>query len=240
MGNYVLYILCFFIYSFLGWICESIYCSIGNKRIINRGFLSGPICPIYGFGALAIIFLLNGFMDNTSLLFLYGIIITSVLEYIAGFFLEKIFNTRWWDYSKKMCNIKGRICLKNSILFGVLCVLLMQIMHPILSRFITLLPILLLIALVVLITTIFFIDLSFTVNAINKLNNKLKGLDDVILELNKIPERLQEDRYSNKVHSIKEKSILQRRIINAFPNMKHNKRHEQLKLVMKIIKDKIK
>lgn len=229
-----------YIYSFLGWACESIYCSIGNKKIINRGFLNGPMCPIYGLGALAIIYLLRDYEDKVILLFIYGLIITSTLEYIGGYLLEKIFHTRWWDYSKRILNIKGRVCLKNSILFGILCVILMKIIHPTISKIVDNIPILLLIIIVLSITSIFIVDLIFTINAINKLNNKLKGLDDVIMELSKIPGKLQEDLYSQKIHSIKEKSILQRRIFNAFPNMKHNNRQEQLKFVKKIIKEKIK
>lgn len=106
-------ILYFFIYAFLGWVSECIYCSIGHKKIINRGFLNGPVCPIYGFGALIVIFFLKRYENNVLELFLYGIIVTSILEYITGYLLEMIFNTTWWDYSRKKFNIKGRVCLKT-------------------------------------------------------------------------------------------------------------------------------
>ena len=233
-------ILYLYIYSFLGWACESIYCSVGNRKIINRGFLSGPLCPIYGLGALAIIYLLKMYTNNIILLFVYGTIITSSLEYLGGYLLEKIFNTRWWDYSRKIFNIKGRICLKNSTLFGIMCVLLVKVIHPLVTQFTQVIPLPLLIGTTIIISIIFLIDLSFTIDAINKLNNKLRGVDDAIIESSKMPEKLQEELYFNKILFIKEKSILQRRIINAFPNMKHNHKHEQLQFVAKIIKEKIK
>ncbi|MGL5346231.1 MAG: putative ABC transporter permease [Peptostreptococcaceae bacterium] len=239
MKSMVEIVIYFFIYSFFGWICESIYCSIGNKKLINRGFLNGPICPIYGFGALLIVYILAN-IENVAILFIYGVIVTSTLEFIGGYLLEKIFNARWWDYSNKKFNLRGRVCLKNSILFGVLCIALMKLIHPRVVDFVGDIPYTMLLIISIIIFILFLLDLSITINAINKLNHKLKGLDDIIFELSKVPEKLHEEFYRNKLHLIEEKSLLQRRIINAFPNMKHNTRHKQLLYVKKIIKRKFK
>ena len=125
--------LTFCLYSFLGWVCESIYCSIGERKLINRGFLNGPVCPVYGFGAVIVVKLLTPFENNLVLLFLTGMAATSVLEYITGFLLETLFHTKWWDYSGRKCNIHGRVCLRNSLLFGGLSVIAMKLVNPVVA-----------------------------------------------------------------------------------------------------------
>lgn len=138
--NMYMYFLSFVIYSFLGWICETIYCLIIDKEYVNRGFLKGPFCPIYGAGALIVIIILSPVSDNILLLFLSGMIFTSILEYITGFLLEIIFNLKWWDYSSYRFNIKGRICLLNSILFGILSLITVTIINPIIIEYIKNIP----------------------------------------------------------------------------------------------------
>ena len=120
----------FFIYAVIGWICEVIYCSIPQKRFINRGFLNGPYCPIYGVGAVIVIGILTPWVGNPIAVFFVGLIVTSVLEYFTSWAMEKLFHAKWWDYSKKKFNINGRVCLKNSLLFGLLCLVLMYGVHP--------------------------------------------------------------------------------------------------------------
>lgn len=130
------YFLYFIIYSFLGYLCEVIYVSIGNKKITDRGFLYGPICPVYGYGALVLILSLNYFYENNMwyFVFIFGIIITSLLEYFTGFLLEKIFNIRLWDYSNYKFNINGRVCLKNSFLFGIMALVVFYFVQPIINN----------------------------------------------------------------------------------------------------------
>lgn len=257
-------ILYFFIYSFLGWTCESIYCSIGNKKIINRGFLNGPICPVYGFGALIVIFFLKQYKDNFVEIFIYGVMLTSILEYITGYLLETIFDTTWWDYSSKKFNIKGRVCVKNSLLFGSMSVVLIEIIHKNISYLTMLIPILLLLFLVVCNIVCLCIDLSFTIVSMNNLNNKLKSLEDIVSELKYINISLEkfdeenlrkllenfknkEDKKTEKIeeiitkiYNIKSKSINQRRLMKAFPNMKHKYNHERLDNFKQLIKNKYK
>ena len=132
MNMTYMYLFYFIIYSFLGWICETIYCSIIDKQYVNRGFLKGPFCPIYGAGALIVVILLSPFSDNIIMLYLTAMIFTSILEYTTGFLLETIFHLKWWDYSNYKFNIKGRVCLLNSTLFGILSVFTIKIINPIL------------------------------------------------------------------------------------------------------------
>ena len=128
-------ILYFITYSFIGWCCESLYCSIGTRKWINRGFLNGPFCPVYGFGAIIILLALQYIPNHFLIVFLAGMVLTSILEYITGWGMEKIFHTRWWDYSGRRFNIHGRVCLLNSTLFGLLCVFLHFYIHPAVQDF---------------------------------------------------------------------------------------------------------
>lgn len=130
-------ILLFAVYSLLGWICESTCCSIQAKKFINRGFLNGPFCPIYGVGALLIIKLLAPFSANIIVLYLASLFLTSILEYFTGFAMEKLFHAKWWDYSNRKFNINGRVCLRNSLLFGVMALALMYLVHPFVERIIS-------------------------------------------------------------------------------------------------------
>jgi uncharacterized membrane protein len=129
------YFLYFIIYAFLGYIAEVIYVFICTKKITNRGYLYGPLVPIYGFGAIGILLSLS-FIYNLNtwyspiLVFVAGFILTSLLEYIVSFFMELIFHMRWWDYSDKFLNINGRVCLRNSTMFAILVMLVMYLLHP--------------------------------------------------------------------------------------------------------------
>ena len=131
--NYFLYLM---IYSFLGWACESAYISIGRKKLVNSGFMHGPFCPIYGFGALFVILLISRLETNPLLVFLLGIIITSVIEYFTSWLLEMLFHVMWWDYSQRKFNINGRVCLRNSFLFGCLSIFVIYFLHPMVITFV--------------------------------------------------------------------------------------------------------
>lgn len=137
MDFYTLFIY-FIIYSFLGWVIETIYCSLAEKRYVPRGFLNGPLTPIYGFGAIGLIFLLQD-IKTVSLVFLSGVVATSFLEYVASYLLELIFDMHWWDYSGDKYNLNGRIKLKNSILFGILSIILMYFIHPLVINLLSML-----------------------------------------------------------------------------------------------------
>lgn len=131
MDNIIKYILLFFFYSFAGWCLESLYCSIGEKKLINRGFLTGPLCPIYGVAALVITILIyNPFKNNPLLVFLLGIVLCDIVEYLTSYIMEKLFAARWWDYTYEFINIKGRICLKHSLYWGVISVIFVNVIHP--------------------------------------------------------------------------------------------------------------
>ncbi|WP_058484982.1 putative ABC transporter permease [Defluviitalea phaphyphila] len=142
--NFVDIIIYFALYSFSGWIIETIYNSIDRKEFVNRGFLNGPFCPIYGFGAIliiqAFIFLNNNFhfiSDNIFIKIFVAMLLTTILEYNTGYILEKLFNYRWWDYSDFFLNLHGRICLKYSIYWGILSYIFITFIHPVIMKYIS-------------------------------------------------------------------------------------------------------
>lgn len=130
----------FVIYSFMGWCIESIYATINKREFVNRGFLHGPFCPVYGFGTLSIIILLKPIGTNYILLFLGSVFLTSFLEYITGYILETAFNSTWWDYSDKPYNLHGRICLSFSLIWGLVSILILQVVHPYIIYLVNLIP----------------------------------------------------------------------------------------------------
>ena len=117
------------IYSVIGWVYESTICSIGQRKLINRGFLNGPYCPIYGTGAVLVLLVL-GRIQNPVLLFFAGAVLTCSLEYLTSWLMEKLFHARWWDYSKRKFNIGGRVCLIGAVVFGAFSVVLILVLHP--------------------------------------------------------------------------------------------------------------
>lgn len=132
-----IFILLFFIYSFIGWILEEIYAFYIHKKFINRGFLIGPLCPLYGIGCLALTFILHRFTNNIFLLFILSMLICSVIEYLISYLLEKLFSLRWWDYSNMKFNFNGRICLETTILFGIIGILVVKFISPFLLNILT-------------------------------------------------------------------------------------------------------
>jgi len=123
--------LLFFSYSTLGYLIEVIFCTLQEKKlVVNRGFLIGPYLPIYGVGAIAIIYLLDRYKSDVIALFVMGAVVCSIVEYLTSLIMEKIFKIRWWDYSQMKFNINGRICLSNSILFGLGGVLIVEVVNP--------------------------------------------------------------------------------------------------------------
>lgn len=128
------------IYSFLGWVWETTYVSIRQGRFVNRGFIEGPLCTIYGFGAVAVYLILQPLESSTLALFAGGLVVATVLEYFTAVLMESIFHTTWWDYSKDPYNFQGRICLRASLGWGGFSVLLFRVLHPMVEYVVALYP----------------------------------------------------------------------------------------------------
>ncbi|MCD7825613.1 MAG: putative ABC transporter permease [Clostridiaceae bacterium] len=130
----------FFVFSFLGWIYESTFVSVRSKKLVNRGFLMGPVIPLYGFGAVLVYLLLRPFAKIPSILYLMGMLIATVIEYVTAWLLEIAFHTKWWDYSNEPYNLKGRVALIPSMFWGILSLFLFDFLQPAADAVIRLIP----------------------------------------------------------------------------------------------------
>ena len=176
----------FFIYAFLGWCTEGSYAALVTGKFVNRGFLNGPVCPIYGFGVVIVLTCLTPLADNLLLLFLGSVVLTSALEWITGFVLEKLFHQRWWDYSDQPFNLSGYICLRFSIAWGFACMFVVKLLHPTVLLFIRIIPQALGVVLLVLLGAVMAVDLAATVSAIVKLNHRLEQLDELAAKIKEV------------------------------------------------------
>lgn len=173
------YFLWFILYSIVGWIYETILCSVQHRRFINRGFLNGPYCPIYGCGAILDILLL-GEIENPVLLFFAAALLTSTLEYLTSWGMELLFNARWWDYSDKKFNINGRVYLTGAIAFGTFSLTLLKAVHPAVAAYTeTIQPDVRSIVALVLFTALLS-DTVFTITRFSEFNEVLRDMADTI------------------------------------------------------------
>ena len=175
MGQLYQFLCIFFVYAFLGWCTEVSYAALQTGKFVNRGFLNGPVCPIYGFGVVIILACLTPLKQHFILLFLGSVVLTSLLELVTGFVLEKLFHQRWWDYSDDPFNIGGYICLKFSIAWGLACLFVVDILHPTIA----LVPRGLGWVLLGVFAACMAVDLAATVSTIAKLNRKLEHIDQL-------------------------------------------------------------
>lgn len=169
----------FLIYAFLGWIAEVVFHAITRGEFANRGFLNGPVCPIYGVGVTLILLILGDWAQKPWAVLLVGIVLPTLLELIGGWAMETFFHNKWWDYSNRRCNFKGYICLEFSILWGIAAVCVICVLHPAVKWLTGLIkdPYATIITSILLAG--FLADFIVTILQLLKLNKKLKELDEV-------------------------------------------------------------
>ena len=180
----------FFIYAFLGWCTEVVYAGVNQGVFVNRGFLNGALCPIYGFGVLIVLIILEPLRENLLLLYVGSVVLTSLLELITGFLMEKLFHQRWWDYTDDPFNIGGYICLKFSLLWGLACVLVIDVIHPLIMHMMAFIPDRLSTPILVVFTAAFITDIIVTVATVAKLNQRLQQIDEVAHALRKVSDAI--------------------------------------------------
>lgn len=185
----------FLVYAFLGWCMEVAFAAFHSRAFVNRGFLNGPVCPIYGCGVLLVIVALSPLQRNFFLLFLGSFVLTSAIEFLTGFLLEKLFHNRWWDYSERKFNLCGYICPLFSFLWGVGCILVLKMLHPVIYKGIRLLPKLPGIMVLSVLCVIFVVDLAITVASILKFNERLRLLDEIAGKIKVVSDEIGENIY---------------------------------------------
>lgn len=217
--NYTIY---FMIYSFIGWLLEVLSKLIDEKKFVNRGFLLGPICPIYGYGVVLII-LLIGCDDNDLLsIFLKSIFICSILEYATSYIMEKLFRARWWDYSTKRFNINGRICLETMLPFGFGATLVLYSVHPKIIYLVGLISFKMKAILAISLLTLYLIDNIISMRVMNKIKYQIKKekADNTVTIKSKV------------IEWIDNNSFWYKHIKNAFPKFRIIERVKKLKNVI--------
>lgn len=248
----------FIIYSFLGWCLESAYKTIILKKLVNSGFLYGPFCPMYGIGALLMI-LIGKNSNNIIVIFLLAFVLFSVWEYIVAIILEKLFKTKYWDYSDLKFNIKGRVCLKNSIYWGILGVLLMFVIQPGIEYMTNLIPANTLRIINIVLCIGILLDTTITIYRIMFIDKKIRQvfelgdtIKDKIKEIKEIDykEKLSRENAQKFVDELKTKQAILKftlykriaRLKNAFPEMNSENisKFMKQKIELSELKEKIK
>lgn len=188
LGQWLLF---FFLYCFLGWVWESCYVSARRRQWVNRGFLHGPLLPIYGFGAVLILWATLPVRQSLPLIFLLGMLTATALEYVTGAAMEALFKVRYWDYSHQPCNLHGYICLTSSLAWGAFSILLVKVLHPPLEDLVLWLPAFLTDALACVLTVCTTVDTVRSFQAAMDLREALTKLTEENEDLRRLAKRVE-------------------------------------------------
>jgi uncharacterized membrane protein len=227
----------FFIYAFIGWCTEVAYAAVDRGIFVNRGFLNGPYCPIYGCGVVIVVAVLTPLKENLFILFAGSFLLTSLLEFVTGFLLEKVFHNKWWDYSDKPFNIKGYVCLKFSIYWGLACTFVMDIIHPVIYKGIIMMPHTIGVVVISLFMTVFFVDCGITVSTILKFNKRLKVMDEMAAQIHKISDEIGENIFENVSGAIEKSEEFQENHAELIDKLSDTR--EELKELPEATKEKL-
>ncbi len=222
--NILNYVLMFFVFSAIGWTIETIYCSLGNKKFINRGFLYGPVCPIYGAGALLFEILVaplsEPFAKRWWLVVIVGMVLADILEYLTSYIMEKLFNARWWDYSENFLNLHGRICFKHTCYWGLFSFLFVYVVSPVYNYLIGFVPQNTRNIAVGIILVIFLVDLVLTVKATMDIHRLMKKIESFRTSLSEYGEILKLAAESIKDATEITYTDKKRELVNQFKDIK--------------------
>lgn len=184
------WVLFFFIYSFIGWVWECCFVSVRKRRWVNRGFMYGPMLPIYGFGALAVLISTIRVRDSIPLIFLFGMVGATLLEYVTGAVMERLFNVKYWDYSNQKFNLNGYICLTSSLGWGLFSVLLVKFVHVPIEGAVLKIPTIIAEGITFVLTVAAAVDVTQSFNDAMDLKRILAQLEESKKQIRKIQEKL--------------------------------------------------
>lgn len=245
----------YFVYSFLGWIAEVCFHAIKYENFANRGFLNGPLCPIYGYGVTFILLILGKWVEKPWAVLLVGIALPTLLELVGGWAMEKLFHNKWWDYSNRKLNFKGYICLEFSILWGLAAVCVICVLHPAIKWLINLIPDPYATIAISILLAVYVADNIVTFLQLGKFNKKLKELDTATKVM-----RIGSDAIGKKIADVSivmggkagaakekinqtyEKAVdtivakMPQRILNAFPTLQSRKNPDAVPIAKESVK----
>ena len=210
--------LLFFFYCFCGWVWESCYVSAKQRQWVNRGFLHGPLLPIYGSGAIIILFVTLPVADHFWLVYLLGMLAATALEYVVGAVMEQLFKVRYWDYTKQPCNLNGYICLTSSLAWGFFSDLMVYVVHPPIDRLLHKLPTLLVNPLAAVIAAAFIVDTVKSTKAAIDLREVLTRLTEENAELRKLAQKAEaaQARTAEELQAFREKTSLDKYLLQTY------------------------
>lgn len=173
----------FYLYSFLGWLWESCYVSLKRKKLVNRGFVNGPLCTIYGVGAVSVYLILRPLQKNWIALYAGGVLVATGLEYLTSLLMERLFHTSWWDYSDKKFNFQGRICLGSSLAWGFFTLLMFGVLQPFVEAIVGWFDVSVGKAAILIATILYLVDFTFAVLGAMQLGKRLEQVERAMADL---------------------------------------------------------
>lgn len=254
-------LLYFFVYGFLGWCTEVGFAAFKTHHFVNRGFLNGPICPIYGVGVTAVITILTPYKSDIIVLYILSVVLVTVLEGVTGWAMDKIFHNKWWDYSDMPLNIGGYVCLLFSIVWGFACLFIIYFIQPLVHDLLAFIPTIVGIILIIILGITLIADLYVTASTIFKFNRRLAAMEKIAAEMHEISEQIGQEIFEKTIRALdaRERSQeiseelrsriaslhtryhestdkpgrISRRLMNAFPKMESHQYKESLEVLKK-------
>lgn len=195
-------LLYFFVYGFLGWCTEVGFAAFKTHHFVNRGFLNGPICPIYGVGVTAVITVLTPYKSDIIVLYILSVVLVTVLEGVTGWAMDKIFHNKWWDYSDMPLNIGGYVCLLFSIVWGFACLFIIYFIQPLVHDLLAFIPTIVGIILIIILGITLIADLYVTASTIFKFNRRLAAMEKIAAEMHEISEQIGQEIFEKTIRAM--------------------------------------
>lgn len=213
-------LLYFFVYGFLGWCTEVGFAAFKTHHFVNRGFLNGPICPIYGVGVTAVITVLTPYKSDIIVLYILSVVLVTVLEGVTGWAMDKIFHNKWWDYSDMPLNIGGYVCLLFSIVWGFACLFIIYFIQPLVHDLLAFIPTIVGIILIIILGITLIADLYVTASTIFKFNRRLAAMEKIAAEMHEISEQIGQEIFEKTIRAIDRQEASKEKLATATDEFK--------------------
>lgn len=213
-------LLYFFVYGFLGWCTEVGFAAFKTHHFVNRGFLNGPICPIYGVGVTAVITVLTPYKSDIIVLYILSVVLVTVLEGVTGWAMDKIFHNKWWDYSDMPLNIDGYVCLLFSIVWGFACLFIIYFIQPLVHDLLAFIPTIVGIILIIILGITLIADLYVTASTIFKFNRRLAAMEKIAAEMHEISEQIGQEIFEKTIRAMDRQEASKEKLATATDEFK--------------------